>query len=725
MEQVNLESIKELVDSVAQDVNDSSLNQSLENPIRTMDDYMKIEDSFVRFREMLEDAIALYERARLTASVSDTGLSASIYRMAEPFRKGFFTLAVVGKMSSGKSTFVNALLGDKDLLPTGFFQTTCTLTSIQHSETKKLKVVYGNGSEKEYSENISESLKDLVAIPDEYKNLPVNNVNRMIISDMSVDEICSDEWVRKLEQLARQKIDVDNLRKYVDTHPKDIIPTAVAIECPLNKNYQGWRIVDTPGVDAIGGIEDDTKRFLCGSDDDGNHNVDAIIFVQKAQANIEDLHLNEFVSKTMDTLTEEAKQRTFFVLTHGADPSFLRNKTEIMDVAKRLFVNYTKVGINGERLIALDSLASLLEADSSLDLESLIMDGQPQHWNPKEWDICRDMLGQIEFMLRRKKTEVNNENLRRELRELAHFEKFRSMLDDFVQEEKLSSFTTIINLIDEDITQCISVKEKEISILKNNLGKEPDEFMADLAKEKELLDDFQQQANDKIREIRNTFSKTHVDGIFEQKVLKEISLDTFKSLSSTYEMRRKAEELGSKAKEVEKSIIERIREEVKGFIDTTQLQLNIALPAIDMRQIEYEAREKSTTYETVRIRGEKKSGFLGGLGRLFGTLFDNDWGYEMVEEIIPKTDLEKEHQQAAQLVFKFLKDNLDRYQQNVYRELKLISDNIDSQIKEMIKNRKDSYDKLAEGTSIVDQIVKIEGELESLKVALHRLEIYK
>jgi hypothetical protein len=249
--------------------------------------------------------------------------------------------------------------------------------------------------------------------------------------------------------------------------------------------------------------------------------------------------------------------------------------------------------------------------------------------------------------------------------------------------------------------------------------------MADLAKEKELLDDFQQQANDKIRDIRNTFSKTNVDAIFEQKVLKEISLDTFKSLSSTYEMRRKAEELGSKAKAVEKSIIESIREEVKGFIDTTQLQLNIALPAIDMRQIEYEAREKSTTYETVRIRGEKKSGFLGSLGRLFGTLFDNDWGYEMVEEMIPKTDLEKEHQQAAQLVFKFLKDNLDRYQQNVYRELKLISDNIDSQIKEMIKNRKDSYDKLAEGTSIVDQIVKIEGELESLKVALHRLEIYK
>ena len=181
MEQVNLENTGKLVDSVVQDVNDNSLNQPLENPIRTMDDYMKIEHSFVRYREMIEDAIALYERARLMASVSDTGLSASIYRMAEPFRKGFFTLAVVGKMNAGKSTFVNALLGDKDLLPTGFFQTTCTLTSIQHCEQKKLRVVYGNGREKEYSENISESLRDLVAIPEEYKNLPVNNVNKDVV----------------------------------------------------------------------------------------------------------------------------------------------------------------------------------------------------------------------------------------------------------------------------------------------------------------------------------------------------------------------------------------------------------------------------------------------------------------------------------------------------------------------------------------------------------------
>jgi len=97
----------------------------------------------------------------------------------------------------------------------------------------------------------------------------------------------------------------------------------------------------------------------------------------------------------------------------------------------------------------------------------------------------------------------------------------------------------------------------------------------------------------------------------------------------------------------------------------------------------------------------------------------------MEEKRIPNPDPEKEHQEAAQLVFKSLKDNLDSYQQNVHQELKIISDNIDSQIKEMIKNRKDRYDKLAEGTNIVEQMDKVKGEIESLNVALHRLEIYK
>ena len=47
-----------------------------------------------------------------------------------------------------------------------------------------------------------------------------------------------------------------------------------------------------------------------------------------------------------------------------------------------------------------------------------------------------------------------------------------------------------------------------------------------------------------------------------------------------------------------------------------------------LNELEYDAKVESTTYEDVIHRGEKKKGFWGGVKRLFGNIFDTDWGYE-------------------------------------------------------------------------------------------------
>ena len=63
-----------------------------------------------------------------------------------------FKLAVVGEFSSGKSTFINALIG-KDLLKHATLETTATVTYIHNINSKdkaKIKVNYTNGEIKEY-----------------------------------------------------------------------------------------------------------------------------------------------------------------------------------------------------------------------------------------------------------------------------------------------------------------------------------------------------------------------------------------------------------------------------------------------------------------------------------------------------------------------------------------------------------------------------------------------
>ena len=72
------------------------------------------------------------------------------------FEDKSFKLAVVGEFSSGKSTFINALIG-KDLLKHATLETTATITYIHNSESKcgtKIKVNYTNGEIVEYQDMI-------------------------------------------------------------------------------------------------------------------------------------------------------------------------------------------------------------------------------------------------------------------------------------------------------------------------------------------------------------------------------------------------------------------------------------------------------------------------------------------------------------------------------------------------------------------------------------------
>ena len=674
--------------------------------------YDDIKDNFIRYRKMINDAIKLYEQARLFADDSDKykGLSESIKRKAAPFCRGYFTLAVVGKMSAGKSTFINALLNDNGLLPTGHFQTTCALTFIHHSDEKKLTVVYGDRHEEKFTENISEKLKELVAIPSKYKDLPINNVNRCILDDIPTEQIIGKELVDEMEKKSRKKVDIARLKEYIEEFPKCKIPMTVNIESPLDEDYQGWQIVDTPGVDAIGGIEDDTKQYLCENDDEGYPNVDAIMFVQSAQANIEDLHLNEFVKNTITSITDDAKKRIFFILTHGSEHKFLDNKDNILDETKKLFVDAS--GIKSERVIAVDSVASLLENDGSLDLESLSKEGVPPNWDAEEWKGCQFLLRSVESMLRYDdKKEINNETMRSKLGELANFSNLRFLLNNFVKEEKKVAFEEIITLIEKDIKNCIDRKKEDISILINKLGMEPEEFSEYIQKKKDELEEFRVNVNKKLRDIKNTNSKTKINDKFDKGV--NISLEILRSMSSPKQIKKEIDACRNKAESIKKNILKKIKEDTKDFIENFSTSINITLPAIDIDQIASDAKEE-VPYRV------KKTNMWAGIQRFCGKIFHKEeWGYETTYKSVVN------YSKLATEVYKEFQNNLDEYKSNVRRELEQIIKNIDSAMKKNIEDRENEYNRIHIGQYDVDDINKKENEVSSLQSILDELVIYK
>lgn len=92
---------------------------------------------------------------------------------SDKLKTGTFRLLVLGDMKRGKSTFLNALLGEKDLLPTAVNPCTAILTVLRYGKKKVVKVFFKDGQ----SETLSfEQFKEKYTIkPDEATRLEQEN----------------------------------------------------------------------------------------------------------------------------------------------------------------------------------------------------------------------------------------------------------------------------------------------------------------------------------------------------------------------------------------------------------------------------------------------------------------------------------------------------------------------------------------------------------------------
>jgi small GTP-binding protein len=98
------------------------------------------------FREKkLDVTLALSELSELAGRVGARSLKERIERdLVHKLEEDRFHLVVVGEFNHGKTTFVNALLG-QNVLPVGVTPTTATIHHLKYSETPEATVAYSSG----------------------------------------------------------------------------------------------------------------------------------------------------------------------------------------------------------------------------------------------------------------------------------------------------------------------------------------------------------------------------------------------------------------------------------------------------------------------------------------------------------------------------------------------------------------------------------------------------
>lgn len=541
-------------------------------------------NEFIIMRNAIDSAINGYKKAFEECHITKKWHSESINRMASPFLNGFFTLAIVGKMSSGKSTFINALLG-ADVLPTGYFQTTSAITYIQHGDKPQVKIVFADGHETQYTdEDLHSVLKQFVAVPEEYSSLPINDLNILISGDKSWSEIL--QMKPGIEEKTKcPEVDESLWKKYVQSHPKSVIAEEIFVYYPLDSDLHGWRIVDTPGIGAIGGIQDETKKLFSQKDSHGNKIVDAIIFLQRGDDNVEDFSNVEFVENTFNELTNEAKERLFFILTHATSQKFRLHQEEILEKVQMLYGKPYHIPKN--RLTFVDSLLARFHQDvirTNVDVQSIDPDdAEPlKGWNPKDCESIYELFSPIKKEWKNRNLARNNRTMLSLMEEWGNFVILKRIINEFVRETKQSSYDEIINQIMEDYQQIINKFEYDISSL---IGGEKK-----INQNLQELEDNQNKFNGHLSDLRRMTNPVIISKKFD---FVDSELLCLKHKKNIPQIRTGYLEIMERAQKVKESIFKELEEKFKAFI-TSFKSPNVVLAQIDFKSLEEEATKKNT-----------------------------------------------------------------------------------------------------------------------------------
>ena len=180
-----------------------------------------------------------------------------VHAAVQQMKRGIFRLVVMGEIKKGKSSFINALLGENDLLPTASDIATSTVYQIIYGPEKKIKIFFK---------------------PD------IDTNNRPDTLEISENQ---------LPDYGTENGNPDNL-KNVDY---------IAVELPNELLKSGLIIVDTPGV---GGLfrkhKEITWRYA--------PNADAVFFVLDS---VEAVISRDEISFLKD-LTDKMTKNIYFVL---------------------------------------------------------------------------------------------------------------------------------------------------------------------------------------------------------------------------------------------------------------------------------------------------------------------------------------------------------------------------------------------------------------------------
>ena len=279
--------------------------------------YTKVKEDVLQVYSCFESLISTIKNEETTTY--DKSLT-TLSKQAENIKQDKFLLMVVGEAKSGKSTFINAYLGE-EILPMDVKQCTSSIVEIQYGERFTLSATFADDRvvTLENRKEIKDFLNANAALDDNYRDIPVSAINFEILMKKKGKRILETEIADLLKEIEKENIYglqkdeyEKKVRKYIEEKQpfwKDIV-TKIEIQYPFrNEDFRGIKIVDTPGVNADGRVGDITNHYI--------EEANAVIFLKPLTGQA--LEATSFRKFLQSASADRNKNAMFWILTRRAD----------------------------------------------------------------------------------------------------------------------------------------------------------------------------------------------------------------------------------------------------------------------------------------------------------------------------------------------------------------------------------------------------------------------
>ena len=522
--------------------------------------FQKHSENRQKLQEIFADAKQLFDDLDIQVEMQQ------MLKNADALDRDSFKVLVVGEFKRGKSTFINALLGE-EVLPAFAMPCTAVINEIKYSEEKKAVLHFANP----LPEKMPKLAKDVEAHIAKYSNedaippmdIPVDRIEEfVVIPDPGKDQAES-----------------------ISESPFSL----VEIFWPIDLCKNRVEIIDSPGLNEHGTRTKVTTDYLS--------QVDAVIFVLSCSA----LASQSELQTISDSIIASGHEEIFFVCNRF-DEIRDREKPRLMDYAKQRLGDKTTLDNGIHFLSALNALDAKIDEDENLLQQS----GFPE----LEKNLISFLVNNRGRLKLLRPAAALKKQINTVLREAIPMQ--RSMLTTDITElqkkydaekPKLDDAEKRRLVIREKLTvKCTNIKEyvrREVKTYINSLAREIPEF------------------------IKNCKTETSISFSFEKPIKKQCEEMT-KELLTNLEIY-----ISSKQKDWSQNILmPEIKNRIQDMYDSSQIDLEKFLATID--DIKKNLSDKGVNDDMrdvppwERILSAGVALYLGGIG---ATLYASQTGF--------------------------------------------------------------------------------------------------